>query len=124
MMRFWTNFAKTGDPNSPTGTGGGGTGHVTWPLHSAARREYLELNPKLLDETDPSKVIGRAPRAKQCAFWADYLPKLVTSTANINEQEKAWKLEFSEWTTRYIVDWKTQYDLFVRQQREGCPPHR
>jgi hypothetical protein len=53
---------------------------VEWPLHTASRREYLELNSRLLDEPDRSKVIRRAPRAKSCAFWLDYLPKLITST--------------------------------------------
>jgi len=53
---------------------------VAWPLHTASGHEYMELNSRLLYETDPSKVIGRAVRAKQCAFWSDYLPKLVVST--------------------------------------------
>ena len=40
----------------------------------------MELNSRLLYETDPDKVVGRSLRAKQCAFWSDYLPKLVVST--------------------------------------------
>jgi len=46
--------------------------------------------------------------------------------AHISEREKAWKLEFTEWTTRYIVDWKTQYELYVNRQQQGdrCPPPR
>jgi len=48
----------------------------------------------------------------------------VCVAAHISDREKAWKLEFSEWTTRYIVDWKTQYDLYVNrlQRGDGCTP--
>lgn len=125
MLRYWTNFAKTGNPNTRFFSSNDrdqdrDLAVVEWPLHTASRREYMELNSRLLDEQDRSKVIGRAPRAKSCAFWLDYLPKLITSTADITDREKAWKLEFSEWTTRYIVDWKTQYDLYIKQQKDRC----
>jgi len=71
------------DPNTASAASSassGGVGSVAWPLHTASGHEYMELNSRLLYETDPSKVIGRAVRAKQCAFWSDYLPKLVVST--------------------------------------------
>jgi len=44
----------------------------------------MELNSRLLYETDPAKVTGRAVRAKQCAFWSEYLPKLVVSTGTLD----------------------------------------
>jgi hypothetical protein len=47
---------------------------------------------------------------------------LIVYAADITDREKAWKLEFSEWTTRYIVDWKTQYDLYIKQQKDRCSP--
>ncbi len=36
IVRYWTNFAKTGDPN--------GEGLAAWPLWVAERDEWLELN--------------------------------------------------------------------------------
>ena len=46
---------------------------VYWPVHTATGREYLTL---AVNSTD----IGRARRARECAFWSDYLPKLVQYT--------------------------------------------
>lgn len=34
--------------------------------------------------------------------------------------EKEWKLQFHEWSTKYIVDWKQQYDNFMRTSRDRC----
>ena len=54
-----------------------------WPLHTPNGKEYLELNEKYLDEPDKSKAVGRGPRSKGCAFWKDYLPKLVSATSKL-----------------------------------------
>ena len=35
MMRYWTNFARTGNPNGP--------GLPDWPAYSADKRQYIEL---------------------------------------------------------------------------------
>lgn len=42
-----------------------------WPEYKD-KRQYFELH-------GDSARIGRGPRAKQCAFWAHYLPKLIES---------------------------------------------
>jgi para-nitrobenzyl esterase len=39
MKRYWTNFAKTGDPN--------GTGLPTWPAYQAEKDPYLELGTEI-----------------------------------------------------------------------------
>ncbi|XP_035208789.1 acetylcholinesterase-like [Stegodyphus dumicola] len=70
MMRYWANFAKTGNPSqSPDGE----YETVYWPVHTATSREYLTL---AVNSTE----IGRAHRAKECAFWHEYLPKLISYT--------------------------------------------
>ncbi len=38
----------------------------------------------------------------------------------IDDAEKQWKLQFHEWSTKYIVDWKHQFDFFVRNQQARC----
>ena len=38
---------------------------------------------------------------------------LVLRAGDISTMEKEWKTEFHEWKTRYIVDWKNQFDSFV-----------
>lgn len=67
----------------------------TWPLHTPARREYLELNSRFLTSGTESldgrgrsrslssvgglsKAVGRGPRVSECAFWREYLPDLIT----------------------------------------------
>ena len=52
-----------------------------WPLHTPKGKEYLELNSKYLHQADKSLAVGRGPRAKECAFWTEYLPKLVAATS-------------------------------------------
>lgn len=42
-----------------------------WPKYSD-KKQYFELHSE-------SMRVGRGPRAKQCAFWAHYLPNLIYS---------------------------------------------
>ena len=51
-----------------------------WPMHSPHRKQFLELNVNYLHQADKSRAIGRGPRAKECAFWKEYLPELVRKT--------------------------------------------
>lgn len=78
IMRYWTNFAKTGNPS--LGDGGQWT-PVYWPVHTAYGREYLTLD---VNNTET----GRGPRLKPCAFWKKYLPKLIASTSNCSTDSK------------------------------------
>lgn len=73
IMRYWANFAKTGNPSlSPNGI----LTPTIWPLHTAQGREYLTLDVN-------STATGRGPRVKQCAFWKKYLPQLIQLTSKI-----------------------------------------
>ncbi len=35
-----------------------------------------------MDEPDKSLAVGRGLRAKECAFWKEYLPNLVEKTGD------------------------------------------
>ncbi|XP_022918728.1 acetylcholinesterase-like [Onthophagus taurus] len=76
IMRYWANFAKTGNPSlSPNGV----WTPTFWPTHTISGREYLTLDVN-------STATGRGPRLKQCAFWKKYLPQLTQSTAELQKE--------------------------------------
>jgi para-nitrobenzyl esterase len=56
MMRYWTNFAKTGNPN--------GSDLVFWPFYDANSHQMLSLNP------DGNNAINNFDVEHHCAFWA------------------------------------------------------
>ncbi|KAL9961303.1 hypothetical protein ACROYT_G030216 [Oculina patagonica] len=62
IITLWTNFAKTGNPNTPTPLG------TTWPRYTADRGEYLGLSPNL---TVKSKM-----RPDKMALWNEFLPSI------------------------------------------------
>jgi carboxylesterase type B len=55
MVTYWTNFAKTANPNSPVSV------QPTWPLYSQAVDQSMEL-------TVPPTVQSGL-RASYCNFW-------------------------------------------------------
>lgn len=107
IMRYWSNFAKTGDPNR----GPGELSVQEWPEYRPLERQYLNLSLDIL--TSGWRPHHRAVRGQQCAFWNHYLPNLIAGTSDMSDMEKEWKTEFHEWKTRYIVDWKNQFDNFL-----------
>ncbi|XP_029633054.1 acetylcholinesterase [Octopus sinensis] len=110
MMRFWTNYAKTGDPNKNWGE----QNLQEWPVHTAAQKEYLYLNA----DNVHNLLTGKGLRAKECAFWKEYLPRLVAATLDISEAEKQWKMQFAEYSQKYIVDWRHQFENFVKNHEK------
>ncbi|XP_029940825.1 bile salt-activated lipase-like [Salarias fasciatus] len=68
MIAYWTNFAKTGDPNS-----GGLSVPVTWPRFNSNTHQFLELN----HDTN-SKSVGNQQRLTYVQFWTRDLQSLPT----------------------------------------------
>lgn len=56
-----------------------------WPLFDNVSRKHLILKPELINRLDKSLAIGQASRAKECAFWKDYLPDLVVRTGKVTK---------------------------------------
>jgi len=65
MMKAWTNFAKTGNPNPVNQMG------TNWRQFKEGRRYYMELSARL-----NSKSTKLALRQGKMAFWNDYFPAL------------------------------------------------
>jgi para-nitrobenzyl esterase len=54
MERYWTNFAKTGDPNGP--------GLPQWPAFDPQRRAYIEF-------TDNGPIVRANLRGAACDLY-------------------------------------------------------
>ncbi|XP_078390362.1 bile salt-activated lipase-like [Cetorhinus maximus] len=66
MMRYWTNFAKTGNPNYPQSV------PVNWPEHGT-EKHYMELNVNLNQGS-----VGSNLRPKQFTMWNELISKMVS----------------------------------------------
>ncbi|XP_054875023.1 bile salt-activated lipase-like isoform X2 [Amphiprion ocellaris] len=66
MIAYWTNFAKTGDPNE-----GGLEVPVTWPKFTSTGQQYLEIH----HDMDQSYVKEKM-RLRYVHFWTSVLPNL------------------------------------------------
>ncbi|XP_078526161.1 acetylcholinesterase isoform X2 [Lissotriton helveticus] len=103
IMRYWANFARTGNPNEVND-------HETrWPLYNLSDQQFIELNTKPVQ-------IHSGLRVQMCTFWNRFLPKLLNMTDNIDEAERQWKLEFHRWSA-YMMHWKNQFDHYSKQER-------
>ncbi|OCT59426.1 acetylcholinesterase [Xenopus laevis] len=105
MMRFWANFARTGDPND-----GNDARQQRWPLYTASEQRYIAINNRRQQDLQGIRV-------QTCMFWNRFLPKLLNITDNIDEAERQWKEEFHRWST-YMMRWKNQFDHYSKQ--ESC----
>uniref|UniRef100_A0A8C7X516 Carboxylic ester hydrolase n=1 Tax=Oryzias sinensis TaxID=183150 RepID=A0A8C7X516_9TELE len=66
MIAYWTNFAKTGDPNS-----GDLKVPVAWPKFQNTDHKFLEINAKTNSES-----VNEMLRLRYVHFWASVFPKL------------------------------------------------
>lgn len=103
MMRYWANFARTGNPNEVGDRG------KRWPVFTVSEQKHIGLN------TEPLKI-HKGLRNQMCAFWNRFLPRLLNITDNIDEAERQWKVEFHRWSS-YMMHWKSQFDHYSKQER-------
>ncbi|XP_071097828.1 acetylcholinesterase-like [Haliotis cracherodii] len=67
MMTYWTNFAKSGNPNSPVSV------PVTWPAYDNTNMNYLKLDVG-------SKLATGQGRHQECTFVNNLLPLILGYT--------------------------------------------
>ncbi|XP_033126553.1 cholinesterase 1-like [Anneissia japonica] len=109
VMRYWTNFAKTGNPNMAEI-------NVTtvaepWPLFTVPGLEYKELSPEM--END------RAVAARECSFWANYLPKVSLFTDDLPDLEEDWRNSYYDWKYVALEEWQTVFNEY-KELTEPC----
>ncbi|XP_038071701.1 cholinesterase 1-like [Patiria miniata] len=79
IIKYWTNMAKTGNPNlsslndKPTD----GEKEAEWPVFSLQELTYKDLSPAMLN--------GRAIKARECRMWNEFIPKLVKLTEKVKK---------------------------------------
>jgi para-nitrobenzyl esterase len=71
MQQYWTNFAKTGDPN---GAGLNGTSLPKWPKYDATARGYIEF-------TDNGPVAREGLRRPYCDLYVENAQRLMPHDA-------------------------------------------
>jgi para-nitrobenzyl esterase len=64
MQTYWTNFAKTGDPNGP--------GLAVWPKFDSKMRGYIEF-------TDAGPVAKQNLRGAFCELWSEFLKQKIAA---------------------------------------------
>ncbi|XP_052219028.1 neuroligin-2-like [Dreissena polymorpha] len=85
MMRMWTNFAKTGDPNLPeagaTNSGNPYYPEERWPKYNISKQSYLHIGN--IDRKG-SKVKDFF-KSRETALWTKLIPKLNEPDNNTSE---------------------------------------
>ncbi|EYC20675.1 hypothetical protein Y032_0021g361 [Ancylostoma ceylanicum] len=111
FMRYWANFARTGDPNK--NEDGTYTPDV-WPKYNAQSMEYMNLT---VESAYPnSRRTGHGPRRKHCAFWKAYLPNLMAAVAEVGDPFLLWKQQMDKWQNEYITDWQYHFEQYKKYQ--------
>ncbi|XP_010892268.2 carboxyl ester lipase, tandem duplicate 2 [Esox lucius] len=66
FIAYWTNFARTGDPNQ-----GESKVPVTWPAYTLSGQKYLEINSKM-----NKNYVHEKMRVRFVNWWSNILPSL------------------------------------------------
>ncbi|KAJ8036004.1 Acetylcholinesterase [Holothuria leucospilota] len=109
IMKFWANFAKTGDPSKTSFSGEPGSGEIEWPSFFVPDLYYKELS---LD-----MPVGRGVKADECALWGDFLEDLRLTLVSMEEAELQWRESYSSWQTN-LEDWRIAFNSY--QKNKNC----
>ncbi|XP_071505733.1 acetylcholinesterase-like [Diadema antillarum] len=110
VMKFWTNFAKYGDPSQSSEDGNRGEGPEGWPVFTIPELRYKEISLSMGD--------GRAIRARQCNLWNHHIPSLSASNDLLGEDERAWRESYEAWRQE-MESWRREFKNY--QDQTLCP---
>lgn len=111
FMRFWANFARTGDPNhNPDNS------YISdWPPYNSKTMEYINLTIESDYIQKGARRIGTGPRRKHCNFWK-FIPKLISISADLGESFIKWKQQMDRWENDYMPEWENHFEQYKRHQ--------
>ncbi|KAE9554135.1 hypothetical protein FO519_002672 [Halicephalobus sp. NKZ332] len=113
FMRYWANFARTGDPNkNPDGS----YTPDTWPPYNGETQEYMNLTVESDYTKKGSKRVGTGLRRKQCSFWKSVVPNLLSVSADVGESFVRWRQQMDRWESEYIMDWQYHFEQYKKYQ--------
>jgi len=101
MMRYWTNFARTGNPNLREPGPEPEDVSLNWP-----RFTIPELHYKVLDLEFST---GRALKSSECHFWTNYIRKLVTLMGELASTEREWRQSYYSWKYTDLANWREEF---------------
>ncbi|WP_187787966.1 carboxylesterase family protein, partial [Salmonella sp. S146_54837] len=104
LMRYYTNFAKSGNPNA------GSPVTLMWEPFTVPGLNILEEKP------DFEAIPGA--RAEFNAFWNDYVLNLATYSGDLSEVEHQWREEFSRWKNDDLPAWRLDFTEY--QDSDQC----
>lgn len=103
VMKFWANFAKSGDPSKTSDADEPGTGEMEWPSFSVPDLQYKELSLEM--------PVGRGVKADECALWGDFLEDLRLTLVSMDETELQWREDYSSWQED-LETWRTEFTSY------------
>eukprot|EP00057_Strongylocentrotus_purpuratus_P010563 XP_011665037.1 PREDICTED: acetylcholinesterase isoform X3 [Strongylocentrotus purpuratus] len=79
IMKYWANFAKTGNPNLGTNEGDQEPDQQfpSWPTFTSETKTYKDLSRNM------ENLSGTTPNARECYFVEHLLPKLIENAAEM-----------------------------------------
>ncbi|PIK46248.1 putative acetylcholinesterase [Apostichopus japonicus] len=104
MMRYYTNFAKTGDPNHGGDNDGVEDEEPFWPK--------FELPDQIFKDQQPGMPDVNAYRAEYCALWRRFLPRLSAFTGPLSNIMDDWQSEYDNWSNVWMPAWRDEFDEY------------
>ncbi|PIK58232.1 putative acetylcholinesterase [Apostichopus japonicus] len=111
IMRYFTNFAKTGDPNNSDDNDGNSDPESEWKEFEIPGLVLKEFNPNLNDLT--------GVRADNCRMWNHNIPSMVDYTDNLSEYEAQWREEITIWKYDDVTKWRLSFNDY-QQNSDSC----
>ncbi|PIK43627.1 putative cholinesterase [Apostichopus japonicus] len=106
FMKFWTNFAKSGDPSRSDTSSSPGEGEWAWPTFTIPELNYKELSFEM--------KVDRGLKADECNFWNEFEPELQSFVASMDQSELEWREEFSGWQDD-LEEWRMSFSDYQNE---------